>query len=165
MGRLYSWVPKGSDAELKTLPFVGSKSMILWILSNGYYFWSIIEGNINQNIFCQFIQHLEKFLINQKFGESKKIIFLIDNWTSHRGRKAQLAMKNSTQKYIFLPRYSPQLAPVELAFNCIKSTICKIWEGREIKIWSQEGDQKIIESLQQLQKHTSRSISYTLLIK
>ena len=97
---------------------------------------------------------LEKFLINKKFGKSNKIMFLIDNWTSYIGRKAQLAMKNSTQKYIFLPSYSPQLAIFELAFNRIKSKFCKIWEGREIKIRSQEGDQKIIELLQQLQKHT-----------
>ena len=51
IGRLYSWVPKGSEAELKTLPFVDSKSMILWMLSNDYYFWSIVESNINKASF------------------------------------------------------------------------------------------------------------------
>ena len=48
IGKLYSLISKGSDSDLKTLLFVGSKSMILWILSNGYYFWSIVESNINK---------------------------------------------------------------------------------------------------------------------
>ena len=50
---------RGRSFELKTLPFQGSISIILWILSNGWYFCKIVQNNINRDIFLQFWNHFE----------------------------------------------------------------------------------------------------------
>ena len=56
-GDCYSWWKRGAGVELRTLPFKGSISVILWIFSNGTYFWSIIQNTVNSLIFCQYLKN------------------------------------------------------------------------------------------------------------
>ena len=51
---------------------------------------------------------------------------MLDNWPSNRVKLTTKHMQTSNFKFLFLPGYSPQLVPVELAFNTFKN-----WQNRE----------------------------------
>ena len=51
----YSWSPKGISSEFKNQPFVGSVNMVLTILSNGAWFWLLLNQTMNFEIFSDFI--------------------------------------------------------------------------------------------------------------
>ena len=127
-GDSYSWWRKGTNKELRALPFKGSISIILWIFSNGAYFWSAIQRTVNSSVFCQFLKMVEDWTTKTRIFEGKMIITILDNWPSHRARATVKVMKKSTLNYLFLPSYSPQLAPVELSFNTFKKRLIRDWK-------------------------------------
>ena len=58
----YSWSKKGEWAELKNTPFCGSTSMILAILSNGWWMCLITPQTINSDIFIMFVSKLKEWI-------------------------------------------------------------------------------------------------------
>ena len=72
-GECYSWCKRGQQSEFRALPYQGSTSLIFWILSNGYYFWTITKNYINGNIFVQFLNTL-------RFGITKKNQLVWKEW-------------------------------------------------------------------------------------
>ena len=127
-GDSYSWWRKGSNIELRALPFKGSISIVLWIFSNGTYFWSAIQKTVNSSIFCQFLKMIEDWTTKNSIFDGKTIIAMLDNWPSHRAQATNKIMKASKLNYLFLPSYSPQLAPVELWFNTFKRRLTREWK-------------------------------------
>ena len=76
-----------------------------------------------QNNFAFYWKHLAEWLDdNSNFG-FKNVAVILDNCSSHRAKTTADYLKRSNWSIYFLPPYSPQLAPVELAFNHIKSHI------------------------------------------
>ena len=116
---------KCTNIELRSLPFKGSISIILWIFSNGAYFWSKIKRTVNSLIFCQYLEMIEDWTTTNSIFEGKTIIAMLDNWPSHRANATGQIMKKSKLNYLFLPSYNPQLAPVELSFNTFKKRLIK----------------------------------------
>ena len=47
----------------------------------------------------------------------------LDSWSSHHSQKVKEFLQNCGCNVLYLAPYSPQLAPVELAFNQIKGII------------------------------------------
>ena len=82
-GDWYSWWKRGTSVELKFLPFKGLISIIFWIFSNGAYFWSIIQNTVNSSIFCQYLKMINDLIDRQAIFESKRIVLILDNWSSH----------------------------------------------------------------------------------
>ena len=70
---------------------------------------------------------------NKYFGFSQTSIIL-DNCPSHRAKIVMDYLKSRSWSIYFLPPYSPQLAPVELAFNHIKSHIRYKVRGTIVKL-------------------------------
>ena len=110
-GLSYSWGRKGQELELNTLPYQGSISLILWILSNGLYFWTIIQNYVNSDIFTQFLSYFEVWMSKQATILGKRVLWLLDNCSSHRSKDALLIMKNSNIDYLFIP--------------CLQSSTCR----------------------------------------
>ena len=116
----YSWSTKGVCAELKNTPFSGSKSMILSIISNGFWMCLLTPHKINSDVFIMFIDKLKKWVSEWNNFNYANIILTMDNCSSHRSLKTKEKLKNLGYLVAYLPQYSPQLAPVEIAFSLIK---------------------------------------------
>ena len=152
-GLSYSWRIKGQELELNTLPYQGSISLILWILSNGLYFWTIIQNYVNSDIFTQFLSYFEVWMSKQATILGKRVLWLLDNCSSHRSKDALLIMKNSNIDYLFILVYSPQLAAVELAFNTLKRRINRSSLGKTIKLRSIEGFDSVYTGIKSFSKN------------
>ena len=125
----YSWRKRRSNGDLRALPFKGSISIILWIFSNGTYFLAIIQNTVNSSILCQYLQIIEDWINKTLAFKDKRIVFLLDNWPIHRSKQAANTMKRSKMDFMFLPGYSPQLAPIELSFNTFKKRLYRDWRS------------------------------------
>ena len=112
----YSWTQKGKQREFKSKPFSGSINMIFSIMSNGAWFWTLRYGATNSEVFKDYFTSLVHWIkLKHKFWY-KKVIILLDNWSSHRAENLRREMANSWFGIWFLPQYSYQLAPIEKAF-------------------------------------------------
>ena len=88
--------------------------------SNGEWFAFIKKDIINSKNFLLFVKVLEKVIqvdLNQSKSEH---MIIMDNATIHFSKLMKKAYRSLVLQLRFLPPYTPELAPVELAFRAIK---------------------------------------------
>ena len=72
------------------------------------------------NEFRVFAIHLNKWFIEHKMFDYYRCWVILDNCTSHRAKIVTQFFLNTNSKIYYLPPYSPQFVPVEIAFGIIK---------------------------------------------
>ena len=79
----------------------------------------LLDGSINGE---KFLFYVEKVLVpTLKPGD----IVIIDNLGSHKGKAVRRAIRNAGAKLIFLPKYSPDLNPIEMLCAKLKHRLRK----------------------------------------
>ena len=79
----------------------------------------VIDGPINGPSFCAYI---EQFLVPSL---SPGDIVVMDNLGSHKGKTVRRLIRTAGAKLFFLPRYSPDLNPIEQVFAKLKTLLRK----------------------------------------
>jgi transposase len=79
----------------------------------------VIDGPING---ASFQAYVEQFLVPTL---SAGDIVIMDNLGSHRGAAVRRLIRGAGAKLFFLPRYSPDLNPIEQAFSKLKTLLRK----------------------------------------
>ena len=67
-------------------------------------------------------------------------IVILDNLGSHKGNDARRLIEARGARLIFLPPYSPDLNPIELAFAKLKEMLRKAAERSVDDLWTRIGD-------------------------
>lgn len=120
MAPLRGWAPRGS--RLKTrIPHGHWKTMtFLAALRHDRIDapW-LIDGPINGE---RFLAYVEKALL-PTLGPGD--IVIMDNLGSHRGKAVRRAIRSAGAKLFFLPKYSPDLNPIEQMFAKLKHLLRK----------------------------------------
>jgi transposase len=94
----------------------------------------VIDGPINATSFCAYI---EQFLVPTL---SPGDIVVMDNLGSHKGKGVRRLIRAAGAKLFFLPRYSPDLNPIEQVFAKLKTLLRKT-DPRTIEAtWRSIGD-------------------------
>ena len=102
----------------------------------------VIDGPING---LSFRAYVEQFLVpTLNSGD----VVVMDNLGSHKGKAVRRLIRAAGAKLFFLPRYSPDLNPIEQAFSKLKTamrkgaarTVKALWKliGRLIKTFAPE---------------------------
>ena len=79
----------------------------------------VLDGPINADSFRTYV---EKVLVpTLKPGD----IVIMDNLGSHKGKAVRTAIRSAHAKLLFLPKYSPDLNPIEQAFAKLKHLLRK----------------------------------------
>lgn len=108
--RLVAKVPHG---RRKTLTFVAA------LRHDGITAPCVIDGPIGTESFLAWV---EQFLVpTLRAGE----IVVMDNLSSHKAPAIRRAIRSAGAKLIYLPRYSPDLNPIEQAFAKVKTLLRK----------------------------------------
>ena len=139
----YSWSPKGVPSEFKNQPFVGSLNMVFTILSNGAWFWLMLNQTTNSEIFSEYICKFNDWINENNYFGFKNLIIMLDNWSIHRSWNNLRLMKTMEHQIVFIPAYSPQFAPIEMWFNYVKQILKNKW--RHI-VWNLSNIYTIIKS-------------------
>jgi transposase len=121
MAPLRGWAPKGERLKAKapygrwvTMTFLAALRCDCieapWL----------IDGPINGQ---RFLLYVEKVLVpTLRLGD----IVIIDNLGSHKGKAVRHAIRKAGAHLIFLPKYSPDLNPIEQVFAKLKHLLRKV---------------------------------------
>jgi len=120
MATLRGWAPRGQRLEAKvpygkwkTLTFLAAlrhdRIEAPWLL----------DGPINGE---RFRLYVEKVLLpTLRPGD----IVIMDNLGSHKGKAVRQAIRSAKARLLFLPKYSPDLNPIEQVFSKLKHRLRK----------------------------------------
>jgi transposase len=79
----------------------------------------LFDGPINGEVFLAWVQ--ESLVPTLKPGQ----IVIMDNLGSHRGKAVRQAIRQAGARLLFLPKYSPDLNPIEQVFSKLKHLLRK----------------------------------------
>ncbi|MGG9998457.1 IS630 family transposase [Pseudovibrio ascidiaceicola] len=105
-----------------TAPFrrSGNQTLIAGLSCEGIIAPWVIPGAMNREAFQVYI---EKVLIPELCTGD---VVILDNLATHRSDKAARLLKDKGCWFLFLPAYSPDLNPIEMAFSKLKAHLRRI---------------------------------------
>jgi transposase len=122
-GRGYA--PKGETPVIRVNHKRHSLSVISSVTNKGQMRWKIFAGALNADILIDFLRRLIK-------GRTKKVFLILDNLRVHHSKpvKAWLAEHAGEIEVFYLPSYSPELNPDEMANADLKQAVTKLAPAR-----------------------------------
>ena len=114
------FAPKGETPVVRVNSKREGLSIISTVTNKGQMRWKIFDGALNSDILIDFMRRLIK-------GASKKVFLILDNLRVHHSKpvKAWLAKNTDAIDVFYLPSYSPELNPDEMANSDIKQAVTK----------------------------------------
>jgi len=93
----------------------------------------VVDGPINAEMFRAWV---EQFLVPRlRQGD----VVVLDNLGSHKGVAVRRAIRAAGAHLLFLPPYSPDLNPIEMAFAKLKTLLRKANERSIAAVWNRIG--------------------------
>ncbi len=113
-----SYAPRGETPVVRINSKREGLSVISTVTNKGEMRWKMFEGAMNADILIDFMGRLIK-------GAAKKIFLILDNLRVHHCKpvKAWLAQHIDQIEVFYLPSYSPELNPDEMANADIKQVV------------------------------------------
>lgn len=100
-------------------------SVIMATSNNKIIHFKIFEGNVNSD---RYILFLKEFI-----NKYKQKYLLMDNVRFHKTKKVVSLVKESKNKIIYTPPYSPEYNPIEEVFSKIKNSYKKIDDDKSFE--------------------------------
>jgi transposase len=120
MTRLYGWAPRGERLVAKVPHGHWKTATFLAALRNDRIEAPcVFDGPINGE---RFLAYVEQFLVPTPKPND---IVILDNLGSHKGKVVRRAIRNVGARLVFLPKYSPDLNPIEQVFAKFKTLLRK----------------------------------------
>ena len=120
MTRLHGWAPKGRrlidkvpHGHWKTATFLAA------LRNDRIEAPCLFDGPINGE---RFLAYVEQFLVPTLKRDD---IVILDNLGSHKAKAVRAAVKAAGARLLFLPKYSPDLNPIEQLFSKLKALVRK----------------------------------------
>ena len=137
MTRLYSWAPRGPRLVAKIPHRHWKTATFLAALRNDRIDAPcVFDGPINGE---RFLAYVEQFLVPTL---KRNDIVVLDNLGSHKGKAVRNAIKAAGARLLFLPKYSPDLNPIEQLFAKLKALLRKAGERSVEALWNRIADLK-----------------------
>jgi hypothetical protein len=116
--RPYAWAKRGDRASRHKFQFQGAKYSILPALSlDGILHLEVVENAVTGASFRQFVEGLLPRMNKWPLPNS---VLVVDNASIHKVAGIRELVEERGMRLMFLPAYSPDLNPIELAFLSIK---------------------------------------------
>lgn len=121
MTRTHGRCPKGQRLK-GNAPFKrrGNQTLIAGLSCTGIVAPWVISGAMDRDAFDTYV---EKVLIPELKPSS---VVILDNLATHKSDKAAKLLKAHGCWFLFLPPYSPDLNPIEMAFSKLKAHLRRI---------------------------------------
>lgn len=133
MRRPYAWSKRGECATQYEFQFRGKKYSILpAICLDGIVHLEVLENGVTGEDFRRFVQDLLPRMNKWPLPNS---VLVIDNTSIHKVAGIREMVEEHGARLLYLPSYSPDFNPIELAFSSIKAWMRKnrdqVDEGRD----------------------------------
>ena len=149
----YSWMTRGQSWKIENNVWGRSKSLIVAVTSNGELFYSFIESTYKSDSFISFMKKLLLWVENDLDHRLKDTIILLDNWKVHKSKSTTDFLLNNNATYVFIPPYSPEIAPIELIFGVMKRWLLIQIPKIGIKLNKRSGEREIREAFATISKN------------
>ena len=143
MTRRYAWADVGARAiadapngHWKTTTFLAG------LTCEGLIAPFVLDGPINAECFLAYVEQILVPVLRQ--GDT----VILDNLSSHKNEEAARLIAGAGARLLFLPPYSPDLNPIEMAFAKLKEllrqaqarTVDALWDliGRTLNLFTPE---------------------------
>ena len=93
----------------------------------------VFDGPINGELFCAYVEHVLTPTLTP--GD----IVILDNLGSHKSKAVRRMIRQAGAKHFFLPRYSPDLNPIEQVFAKLKHLLRKAAARTTEALWQTIG--------------------------
>lgn len=116
-----TWAPTGKTPIVKATGRRFSLNMLSAVNAKGHFRFMTAEGGVTGAVFVEFLKRLIA-------GAEQKIFLIVDGHPSHKARTVKRFVENHVDsiELFFLPPYSPELNPDELAWVHIKTKVAKV---------------------------------------
>lgn len=104
-------------------------TLIAALDSRGMRCSTTVDGTVNRDVFEAFVAQV--LVPTLKAGE----IVVMDNLSSHKGQQVRSMIESTGAKLLFLPPYSPDLNPIELAFSKLKQLLRSAGHRTMTALW------------------------------
>ena len=93
----------------------------------------VLDGPMNRDAFLVYVE--------KELGPTLRPddLVVMDNLPAHKGEKVQALIEARGARLLFLPPYSPDLNPIELAFAKLKTLLRKAAERTRDGLWDRIG--------------------------
>jgi transposase len=112
----------------------GTQTFIAGLRCDGIIAPWVIDGPMNRVIFETYIE--TQLAPTLKPGD----VVILDNLSSHKSATAQAILKERGAWLLFLPPYSPDLNPIEMALSKLKAHLRRIGARTIDALWRAVGD-------------------------
>lgn len=114
------FAPKGETPVVRVNSKREGLSIISTVTNKGQMRWKIFDGALNSDILIDFMRRVIK-------GANKKVFLILDNLRVQHSKpvKAWLAKHTDAIEVFYLPSYSPELNPDEMANADIKQAVTR----------------------------------------
>ena len=134
MTRLYGWAPRGRRLVDKVPHGHWKTSTFLAALRcDRVEAPCLFDGPINGE---RFLAYVTNFLVPALKPDD---IVVADNLGSHKGKAVRKAIRSAGARLLFLPKYSPDLNPIEQVFAKLKILLRKAEERTVDGVWRRIG--------------------------
>ena len=134
--------PKGQTPVVKATGARFALNMLSAVNALGHFRFMTVEGRVTATVFRDFLQRLIA-------GMARKIFLIVDGHPTHKAKLVRAFVEQHPERIelFFLPRYSRELNPDELAWAHVKTKIGKrtVQTRQELKV-------AVDRALRQLQK-------------
>jgi transposase len=96
---------------------------------NGMRCSTTVDGAVNRDVFEAFVEHVLVPVLT--VGD----VVVMDNLSSHKGRRVRAMVEAAGATLLFLPPYSPDLNPIELAFAKLKQLLRSAGHRTMTALW------------------------------
>ena len=119
--RLRGWAPRG-DRLVMDAPFGswGTQTFIAGLTADAMIAPWVIKGAMDGQAFAVYV---EKVLVPEL---APGTVVILDNLATHKNAAAAKPMRDAGCWFLFLPPYSPDLNPIEMAFSKLKAHLRRI---------------------------------------
>jgi transposase len=111
----------------------GTQTFIAALRCGGLTAPWIVDRPMNRKIFETYVQ--TQLAPTLQRGD----VVILDNLSSHKSEKARAILKERGAWFLFLPPYSPDLNPIEMAFAKLKSHLRRIGARTIDALWKAVG--------------------------
>jgi transposase len=120
-----SYAPQGQTPVVRVNSKRHSLSVISTVTNKGTMRWKIFDGALNSDILIDFLKRLVR-------DAGRKVYLILDNLRVHHSKpvKAWLAEHKHEIEVFYLPSYSPELNPDEMANADLKQAVTKLAPAR-----------------------------------
>lgn len=126
---IYGWSKKGDECLGEAPAKWKSYTMLSSLDYNGETQTLFFEGAVNKAIFREFMEEI--LLPILKPGQ----IIVMDNLNIHKNSFNKDLFLDKGIKILYLPRYSPDLNPIEMMWSKIKNLLRKAKERNFLGLW------------------------------